>query len=130
MTEKGERQRSDHISGRRPVGHGLPVDTLLQDIRYAIRTAWRGSGRRRRTSVTGLVLRKGMLFALMGIGVGLAGGLGFTALLESMLYGTAAIDPLTYGLASAALIAVSLGACLIPAHRAIRVDPLITMRSE
>jgi predicted permease len=83
-----------------------------------------------RSSVVGLVLRKGLLLTLIGIGVGLAGGIGFSVLLESLLFETAPIDPVTYGLVSMILIAVSAGACLVPARRAIRVDPIITMRSE
>jgi len=47
-----------------------------------------------------------------------------------MLFETAPVDPVTYTFVSAVLVVVSMGACLLPARRAVRVDPTITMRSE
>ena len=77
-----------------------------------------------------IVLRKGLTLTSIGILIGLMGSLGFTVLLESMLFGTDAIEPITYATVSVILIAVSVLACLMPARRAVRVDPMIALRSE
>ncbi len=80
--------------------------------------------------VLGLVLGRGMLLAGAGALLGLAGALGLTRLLTSQLYGFRPNDPLTMGAVTALLLLVALVACVIPARRATRVDPLIALRSE
>jgi len=84
----------------------------------------------RQMDVLTMVLREGMI--LMGIGVlaGLAGAFALTRLLRSLLFGVTATDPLTYLLVPILLAAVALVACLIPARRAARVDPMVALRSE
>jgi len=65
-----------------------------------------------------------------GMIAGIAGALGLTRLLKSLLYEVSATDPLIFGAVSIGLIAVSLTAMFIPARRAARVDPLDALRYE
>jgi predicted permease len=80
--------------------------------------------------VLGLVLGRGMLLAGAGALIGLVGALGLTRLLTSQLYGFRPNDPLTMGAVTALLLTVAFLACVIPARRATRVDPLVALRSE
>jgi len=79
--------------------------------------------------VMSAVVRRGMLLAAAGLGLGLLGGLGASAFLQSMLFDTAALDPLTYGLVTVVLAAAALAACIVPARRALRVDPVEALRA-
>jgi predicted permease len=81
-------------------------------------------------SVFSMVLRQGLGAALVGLLVGLTGAYALGGLLTKLLYGVSPRDGLTFGLVSATLIAVTAVACLIPARRAVRVDPLQALRSE
>jgi putative ABC transport system permease protein len=77
-----------------------------------------------------IVVGEGLRFALIGVGVGLAGGLVLTRLLGSFLYGISASDPLTYSAVALLLILVSAAASFFPARRATRVDPIVALRYE
>jgi putative ABC transport system permease protein len=77
-----------------------------------------------------LVLRQGMLPVVTGLATGLAASAGFNRLLQSQLFSVTSTDPTTYAVTSMILIAVALTACLIPAHRAMRVDPAVALRHE
>ena len=77
-----------------------------------------------------LVLRQAMGPAIIGVAVGLAGAFVLTRLISSLLYKVSVTDPVTFGLISLLLIGVALLACLIPARRAMRVDPIIALRYE
>jgi len=83
-----------------------------------------------RVNVLGLVVGQGFALTLAGIGCGLAGALGMTRFLSSLLYGVRPTDPLTFLAVSALLTAVALAACYIPARRASRVDPIVALRHE
>ena len=83
-----------------------------------------------RSDVRRLILRQHVTPALIGVSVGLAGALGLSRFLTSLLYGVRAIDPLTYALVSFSLIAVAVAACWLPANRAMRVDPLVALRAD
>jgi putative ABC transport system permease protein len=77
-----------------------------------------------------LVLGQGMRLASAGLAVGLAASLALTQVLNSMLYGVSANDPLTLSAAIVLLLTVSAIACCIPARRAMRVDPVVALRHE
>jgi putative ABC transport system permease protein len=83
-----------------------------------------------RGAVLRLVLRQGMKLALLGIGIGLGAALVLTRLIESQLYGVAATDPATFALMAAVLATTALLANLIPAVRAMRMDPAVVLREE
>ncbi|WP_309893606.1 ABC transporter permease [Archangium sp.] len=77
-----------------------------------------------------MVLRSGMKLAGLGIALGVVGSLVLAQVMASILYGVKAHDPLTFGAVVVVLFGVALVACLVPARRAMRVDPAITLRGE
>ncbi len=91
-------------------------------IRMAI-----GAGR---GDVLRLVLGQGLRLTIVGLVFGLAGAAGATRLLRSQLYGVAPTDPLTYLAVTLLLCFVALTACYLPARRATRVDPSVSLRYE
>jgi putative ABC transport system permease protein len=76
------------------------------------------------------VVREGARTTLAGVVVGLAAALLAARVLEAFLFGVTPRDPITLTIASLVLLGVSVVACLIPAIRAARVDPLIALRAE
>jgi predicted permease len=80
--------------------------------------------------VVGLVLRGGMAVVAAGMVAGLALAAGLSRFLSGVLYGTSAVDPLAFGAAALALLAVALLANYLPAARASRLDPLVALRQE
>lgn len=83
-----------------------------------------------RGSVLGLVLRQELTVCLGGIAVGTAGALFVGSLLESLLFGVTPRDSVTLSVAAVVLLTVTLVACLIPARRATRVDPMTALRLD
>jgi putative ABC transport system permease protein len=80
--------------------------------------------------VLGMVLGDGMIVAIAGIGAGIVSALMLTRLLAGLLYGIAPTDPVSFVLASAGLLIVTLAASYIPARRAARVSPATALRTE
>ena len=77
-----------------------------------------------------LVLRQGLSLTLIGVGSGTVAALALTRWLDSLLYEVSARDPLTFALVIGALTLVSLLACYIPARRAAKVEPVVSLRHE
>ena len=77
-----------------------------------------------------LVLGEGLVVALAGILIGLAAALGLVRLMTSLLFGVSASDPVTFAVTSIGLLLVALGACYIPARRAMKVNPMVALRYE
>jgi putative ABC transport system permease protein len=76
------------------------------------------------------VLRSGLVQLGIGLAIGLAGAYGASRLLGSLLVQTTPNDPLTFTAVISLLVGVTIAACLIPARRAMRVDPIVALRAE
>lgn len=77
-----------------------------------------------------LVIGRGMALAIPGVAVGLVGGLLFTRMIRGLLFGVSPRDPLTFGAIPVLLVLIALLASYLPARRATRVDPTVSLRSE
>ena len=92
-----------------------------------------GAGRR---DVLKMIVRQGMMLAVLGVVLGLVGAYVLTKYLESwmnfsrMLFGVNPSDPMTYGVIAVLLTLVALVACFVPAQRATKVDPMVALRCE
>jgi predicted permease len=104
------------------MSHAVAMRTREIGLRMAL-----GANRR---AVLTLVLREVALLAALGVAIGLPGGYGLGKLVESQLFGLSARDPLTFGVATLALVATAFVAGLVPAVRAARVDPMTALRYE
>ncbi len=83
-----------------------------------------------RERVIGLVLRQGMALTIVGAAIGLAIAGLLTRVLRGQLYEVSATDPFTFVLVPVILVVVALVACVVPARRAVAVDPAATIRAE
>jgi len=77
-----------------------------------------------------MVIAQGLRVAALGLVVGLAGAVAVTRLASTLLFGVRPTDPLTFASVSVFILLVSLLACMIPALRATRVDPLVALRQD
>lgn len=80
--------------------------------------------------ITGMVLRHGLALGACGVAIGVVGTAAATRALSSLLFGVSPLDPATYGRVIAVVLAAAIAACWLPAWRAARVDPSITLRAE
>ena len=83
-----------------------------------------------REQLAGMVLRDGAVLAASGLAIGGGALLGLGRLLQSLLYGVDVFDPVAIGVGVALLGGITVAACYLPARRAMRVDPVVTLRSE
>jgi putative ABC transport system permease protein len=104
------------------VSHGVAQRTSEIGIRVALGA--------QSHEVVALVIRQGMVTALIGAGIGLAAALAATRVMTELLHDVSPTDPGTLGLVSAAVVLVALLASYVPARRASRVDPLEALRVE
>jgi putative ABC transport system permease protein len=86
-----------------------------------------GSSRR---DVLRLVLRQGAALVGIGLGIGVVAAAGLSRLLRSLLLGVEPWDPAAFVGVVAVLLLAAFAACLVPARRATRVDPLLALRHE
>ena len=83
-----------------------------------------------RSDILQMILSGGLRLVAIGVACGLAGSLALTRVLQSQLFGVTTHDPLTFAGIAALLTAVAVAACLIPALRATKVDPMVALRAE
>jgi ABC-type antimicrobial peptide transport system permease subunit len=82
-----------------------------------------------RSDVLGLVLRQGLVLAGVGLALGTTGALAAGRLMRTLLFEVSPTDPMTLALVVVAMAGVAVLACLLPALRATRVDPITTLRA-
>jgi putative ABC transport system permease protein len=106
------------------VAHG--VSARMREI--GLRLALGASGRH----VVSLFIGQGLVTTAVGLATGAAAGLAMARFVESqgLLFHVTARDPVTFSVAIVTLLLISVGACYVPARRASRVDPLVTLRGE
>jgi predicted permease len=81
-------------------------------------------------SIFKLIVGRGMILTVIGVIIGLLAAFWLTRLMSDLLFGVTANDPVTFVFISGLLLLVGLAACMLPARRATRVDPLVALRSE
>ena len=83
-----------------------------------------------RRDVVAMILRESAWLATLGLGLGLVLALAAGKLAGSFLYQVPAMDPLTFSVVPLMLLAMALLACIVPARRAAKVDPMAALRHE
>jgi predicted permease len=114
---------------------GLGVIGIYGVIAYVVSQRAREIGIRlalgaRPAALKRMFVRHGVVLALLGAGIGLAGAVGLTRLMSSLLFGVGALDPLTYAGAVAVILAAAALASYVPARHAAQIDPVETLRAE
>ncbi len=104
----------------------LAFSVTQRTAEFGIRLALGATAR----DIASLVLRQGTRLVVTGVALGLAGYLALSRIVAQLLYGVSAADPATLALAPLVLALVALGACLLPARRATKVDPMTALRAE
>src|SRR5262245_15770132 len=83
-----------------------------------------------KASVLQLILKQGLVLVGTGMALGLLAAIALTQLIRSFLWGITPTDPVTFVIVSAALTALALIACYVPARRALKIDPIVALRLE
>jgi ABC-type antimicrobial peptide transport system permease subunit len=117
------------------VALGLAAVGLYGVLSYLVAQRQREIGVRmalgaQQRDVIGMVVREGLLLLAAGAVVGILAGLALARVLDHLLYGIGAADPLTFGAVLGVLGAVTMVACWLPARRAAKVDPMVALRAE
>jgi ABC-type antimicrobial peptide transport system permease subunit len=81
-------------------------------------------------AVFAMVLRQGLLPAVLGLGIGSLGAVALARTMAGMLYGVGTTDGVTFAAVAVILLLVTIVACLVPARRAVRMDPLVALRAD
>jgi len=81
-------------------------------------------------NITRMVIKKGMVLCIVGVGVGLVGSIVMSRFLSALLYEISYADPLTLIMVSLVLMGVTSCACYLPARKAARIDPMEALRYE
>jgi predicted permease len=84
----------------------------------------------RPSDILSMVVAEGLKLAFAGIIAGMVAAVWLTRLLKGLLFGISATDPLTFGVVIAAILMISALSCFVPARRAVRSDPLITLKAN
>ena len=84
----------------------------------------------KRSDVFTLIVRRGLVLALLGVAIGIPAAVALTRVIANRLFGVTPTDPATFAPAAAMFVCVALLACSIPARRATKVDPMVALRSE
>jgi putative ABC transport system permease protein len=82
------------------------------------------------TAIAGMIIKRGSRLLLIGIGVGLVGSLLTVRLLSGQIWNISPFDPISFGAVSLAILVAGLQACLWPARRAAKIDPITALRQE
>jgi predicted permease len=104
------------------ISYGVAQRTREMGIRMALGAQSR--------DVLKLVVRQAMILTLGGVVIGLLASFALTRLMKNLLFSVSVTDPLTFAVIALLLILIALFACLIPARRATKVDPLVALREE
>jgi ABC-type antimicrobial peptide transport system permease subunit len=114
---------------------GLAVIGIFGVTSYSVSRRTREIGIRtalgaRTGEVLGDVLGEGLKLVLAGLVIGVAAALALTRFLKWLPFGVEAYDPATFAVVAAVLLVAGILACLVPARRAVRVDPNVALRYE
>jgi putative ABC transport system permease protein len=84
----------------------------------------------RPAAVMRLIVGQGMRLVFVGTALGIAGAWALTRVLTNLLFGVTATDPIAFSGAVALLVVVALAACVVPARRAMPIDPMVALRAD